>query len=251
MNYPLIRPKFYFSLFKDIVSFIKTPHNKPDLKKSSKQKVYETIGLFILKLVFLIPVILFFAFVYDPKNIQSVNMADRFSPLALLLVGGFILPLIEEIAFRLSLIFKPLYLSLSSSALLYYFLTKAIFHTKISMVDESFALRISLALSFGGLLFFILNIKKVNEYVANFWTAKFRIIYYCSCLIFAWVHLSKYELIWVNILLLPIITLPQLCSAIIYGYTRVSFGLRYPLLLHITMNTIAITLSFLSASDLI
>ncbi|MEM1339675.1 MAG: hypothetical protein AAGF96_18085 [Bacteroidota bacterium] len=251
MNYPLIRPKFYFSLFNDIVNFIKTPHNKPDLEKSFKLKVYETLGLFILKLVFLIPVVLFFVFVYDPENIQSVNMTDRFSPIALLWVGGFILPLVEEIAFRLSLIFKPLYLSLSSSALLYYFLTKAIFHTKISAVDESFVLRISLALSFGGFLFLILNIKTVKEYLTDFWNAHFRIIYYCACLVFAWLHIYKYEFIWLNIFLLPILTLPQLFSAIIYGYTRVSFGFRYPLIVHITMNTIAIALSFLSISDLI
>jgi len=251
MNYPFIKPKFYFSLLKDIVNFIKTPHNKLNLEKSPKLKAYETIGLFILKMILLIPIVLFFALVYDPKNIQSVKMAERFSPIALLLVGGFILPFIEEIAFRLSLIFKPLYFSISSSALLYYFLSKAIFHTKISMVDESFTLRVSLALLFGGLLFLILNVKTVKEYMTNFWNAQFQIIYYCSCLIFAWMHISKYELIWVNILLLPIITLPQLFSAIIYGYTRVSFGFRYPLILHITMNTISISLSFLSISDLI
>lgn len=251
MNHPLIKPKFYFSLLKDIANFIKTPHNKPNLEKSPKLKAYETIGLFILKLVFLIPVVLFFALVYDPENIQSVSLAERFSPIALLIVGGFILPFVEEIAFRLSLIFKPIYLSLSSSALFYYFLTKAIFHTKISAVDESFVLRVSLALLIGALLFLILNAKTVKEYVTHLWDAHFRIIFYGTSLVFAWMHISKYELIWLNVLLLPILTLPQLFSAFIYGYTRVSFGFRYPLILHFTTNTIAITLSYLPTSDLI
>jgi len=100
---------------------------------------------------------------------------------------------------------------------------------------------------FGILLFFILNIEAVKEKAAKGWSSHFRSIFYVSCLIFAWMHLSKYELIWINVLLLPILTLPQLFSAIIYGYTRVSFGFRYPLILHISMNTIAIGVSLLSS----
>ncbi|MEL6561901.1 MAG: hypothetical protein AAFQ94_27185 [Bacteroidota bacterium] len=245
MDYPFIRLKYYTSLFKDIVNFIKEPHSRPDLEKSIKWKVYDTVGLFILKMILLIPLLLFFAFIYDPEDIQSVSMSERFSPVVFLLIGGFILPLVEEVAFRLSLKFSPIYLSLSSSTLFYYFLTKAIFNTKISMVDESFTLRVSVAVAFGGILFLILNIKTVKNHVTNFWNSQFQIIYYCSCLVFAWMHISKYEIIWVNILLLPIITLPQLFSAIIYGYSRVSFGFRYPLILHVTMNTIALGLSVL------
>lgn len=251
MNYRLIKPKYYISLFKDVLSFIKTPHNQPDSEKSISLKICDTIGLFILKMILLIPLVLFFAFIYDPENVQSTNMAERFSPIALLFIGGLLLPLVEEIAFRLSLVFNSIYLSLSSSVLLYYLLTKAVFHTKISLVDESFVLRVSVALSFGTLLFIILNLKTVNAKVAQFWHSHFRYIFYISCLVFAWMHISKYEFIWVNIILLPIITLPQLLSAIIYGYTRVSFGFKYPLLLHTSMNTIAIGLSLLPFSDLL
>ncbi len=249
MSFPLIRPEYYLSLFKDIVRFIQSPHNQPDLEKSATLKVYDTIGLFILKMIFLIPVLLFFGLIYDPPNVQSSDMAERFSPLALLLVGGIVLPLVEEIAFRLSLLFKPLYLALSSSALLYYLLTKVVFHTKISAVDDSFVHRLVLALSFGVLLFFILHIKAINERVAHFWDAHFPGIFYTLCLIFAWMHISKYEISWLNILLLPILTLPQLFSAFIYSYTRVLFGFKYPLILHVTMNSIAIGLTLLPFAD--
>jgi len=251
MDYVLVKPKYYISLFKDVLNFIKTPHNNPDLSKSIKLKIRDTFGLFILKLILIIPLLLFFALIYDPENIQSINMAERFSPIAFLLIGGLILPLIEEIAFRLSLVFNSIYLSLSSSALIYYFLTKVIFHTKISAVDESFVLRISIAIFFGVLILIILNLKTVNEKVAKFWRSHFKYIFYISCLVFAWMHIYKYEFIWLNLLLIPIITLPQLLSAIIYGYTRVSFGFKYPLILHITTNTIAVGLSLLPFSDLL
>ena len=248
MQYPLLKPKYYFALFKQITAFVKAPHCVRDHEKSVKNKIYDTVGLFVLKMIFLVPVIFFFALVYDPENVQSQRMADRFSPLVLLLVGGFILPFVEEIAFRLSLKFSAVNFALTSSALLYYVLTKAIFHTKMSAVDESFFLRVSVAISFGGILYVIFNRETLNKKVASFWASNVRTVYYVSCIVFAWIHLSKYELIWLNVLLLPILTLPQLFSAIIYGYTRVVFGFKYPLFLHMTTNSVAIGLSMVATS---
>lgn len=250
MNYPLIKPKYYFSLFKEILNFIKNPKNEKDRTKSTKQKIYDTIGLLILKMLFLIPVVLFFA-VYDPENIQKGNMSERFTPMVLLLVGVVILPFLEEVLFRLSLKFKPIYLALTSGVFCYYILTKLVFHTKLSAVDESFLIRIVISISLGFVFYPIINIKSVKKSLSKFWTQNFRSIYYVSCLVFAWVHYSKYELNWANTLLLPILTLPQLMSAIIYGYIRVSYGFRYPLLLHMSNNLIGFSMSFLFAMDLI
>ncbi len=249
MNYPLVRPVYYYSLFKEILNFIKSPKNVLNTEKSVRVKVYDTIGLYFIKLVFLIPVVLFFALVYDPENVQSVRMMDRFTPPMLLLVGGIILPLVEEIGFRLSLKFKPVYLAASLSVFVYYFLTKAVFQTNISLVDESFATRVLISLSSGVVLLPIFNTSSVKEKLASFWNRHFRSIFYLSCIIFAWIHISKYEITFLNVLLLPILTIPQLLSAIIYGYTRVSFGFKYPLFLHMSVNLIAISLSLLPFTD--
>jgi len=249
MNYPLVKPKYYISLFKEILKFIKDPRDHQNQEKSTRIKIYDTIGLFVLKLIMLIPVFLFFAVVYDPKNIQSTSMSDRFSPLALLLVGGILLPFLEEIAFRLSLRFKPIYFALSSTVLSYYILTKLVFFTKLSAVDESFIVRIVISVLIGLILFPLVNVGSVKEKLSKFWSLHFRSIYYVSCLFFAWVHITKYELDLINILLLPILTLPQLMSALIYGYIRISFGFKYPLLFHMSNNLLAISLSLLPFTD--
>lgn len=251
MNYPLIRPGYYSKLLREIVAFIRTPTLKETKEKTTRIKVYDTIGLYILKLIFLIPLVLFFAVVYDPENIQGASMSDRFSPLVFLLVGGFILPFVEEIAFRLSLKFRSIYLALSSSVFTYYILTKLVFSTKISAVDESFVLRVGIAFIVGIALYPIINISKVKERLSRFWSKYFRFIYYLSCITFAWIHITKYELILLNIVLLPILTLPQLMSALINGYTRVAFGFQYPLLFHISNNLVGIGLSFLPFTDVI
>lgn len=251
MNYPLVKTRYYSKLIREILTFIRKPVLEENQEKSTRIKVYDTIGLYILKLVFLIPLVLFFAVVYDPENIQGASMMDRFSPLVFLLVGGFVLPFVEEIAFRLSLRFKPIYLALSASVFTYYFLTKLVFSTKISAVDESFALRVGIAVLAGITLYPIINIKKIKERLNSFWSKYFRVIYYVSCITFAWIHITKYELILLNIFLLPILTFPQLMSALINGYTRVAFGFQYPLLFHISNNVIGIGLSFLPFTDML
>ncbi|WP_010227892.1 CPBP family intramembrane metalloprotease [Gillisia marina] len=251
MNYPLIKPKYYISLFKEIFNFVKNPNTNRNLTKSTKQKIYDTIGLLFIKMLFLIPVVLFFAVIYDPENIQNENMSERFTPIILLLVGVVILPFLEEVLFRLSLRFKPHYLALTSSVFCYYILTKLIFHTKFSAVDESFLLRVVISVSLGIVLYPIMNIKSLKTALSEFWALHFRSIYYISCLVFAWMHYSKYEISWTNVLLLPILTLPQLMSAIIYGYIRVSYGFQYPLLLHMSNNLLGFSASFLFAKDLI
>ena len=251
MNYPLIKPKYYFSLFGDILNFIKKPRLEKNLKKTTRIKVYDTIGLYVLKIIFLIPLVVFFAVVYDPENVQGDRMMDRFSPFVFLLVGGFILPLVEEVAFRLSLRFRPIYFALSSSVFAYYILTKFVFSTKISAVDESFTVRIIISVLLGVILYALISYNVIKVALTSFWERHFRIIYYTSCIVFAWIHINKYELNTLNILLVPILTLPQLMSAVINGYTRVSFGFQYPLLFHISNNLIGIGLTFLPLGDMI
>nr|WP_155210600.1 CPBP family intramembrane metalloprotease [Fulvivirga aurantia] len=170
--------------------------------------------------------------------------------MTLVVLGGFILPLVEEIAFRLSLVFNAIYFSLSTSVLSYYFFTKVIFATKISAVDESFVTRVGISLAIGSLLFVLLKTTKLQHHISRFWSCNFRYIYYASSLIFAWMHISKYEVNLLHILLLPIFTFPQLMSGIIYGYTRVAFGFKYPLFVHCSLNTVALSLSFVSSGDL-
>lgn len=246
MKYPLVKPAYYVSLFRDLFHFVKKPSLEEHTEKSTRLKVYDTIGLFIVKMVCMIPVILFFALIYDPENVQKASMSERFTPLMMFLVGGVVLPLVEEIAFRLSLRFKPIYLALSIAVFLYYFLTKAVFSTKISAIDDTFFLRAGLSLGFGVLLFPLLIYEMIKVKLIRFWEVNFRWIYHVISVVFAWVHLSKYEIIWLNVLLLPILTLPQLMSALINGYTRVAFGFQYPLFFHITNNLIAVGLSLLT-----
>ena len=245
-SYPLIKPNYYWSLIIDLGNFIKSPSLKPSTKKTVKNKVYDTIGLFFIKVVFSIVITSLLQFIYEPENLTSSNMAERFEPLLLLLVGGIILPFFEEITFRLSLKFNPIYFALTSGAFTYYMLTKVVFTSRISLLDETFWHRIIPALIVIPLAYAIYRRKSVNIILEGFWEKHFRLLYYLSCVSFSWLHIFNFKLSLINLLWLPVLTLPQLFSATIAGYTRVVFGFQYPLLVHMCTNLFFLSLTFLA-----
>lgn len=245
LSFPLIKPKYYKSLVTDLVNFIRSPQHKPSFEKSVTQKIYDTIGLFFIKVIFSIIVASSLQFMYEPENLTSASMTERFAPLTLLLVGGVILPLFEETTFRLSLKFNPIYLSLTSGAFTYYVLTKAVFKSRLSLVDDTFGYRILAAIIIVSITYVICNKKNVRLVLDKYWERHFRLIYYLSCISFAWLHIFNFEVNLTNFLWLPLLTLPQLFSATIAGYTRMAFGFQYPLLVHMSTNLLFISLTLL------
>lgn len=245
MKYPFIKPEFYFSLSLDLFHFMVKPYSEPPNSKSTKEKTHETIGLFFIKIFFSLTIASLLQFIYEPENLASVSMSERFGPLMLLLVGGVILPLFEEITFRLSLTFKPIYLALSSGTFMYYIFTKAVFKSSLSLVDDTFIYRVTIALTSMLLIYTFVRREKVKIVLDRFWKNNFRYIYYGSCVSFAWLHIFNFELNITNLLLLPILTLPQLFSASIAGYTRIAFGFKYPLAIHMATNLLFTLLAFI------
>lgn len=245
MKYPFVRPKFYLRLIKDLTRFIAQPQYGTLQHLTVKNKIYDTLGLFLIKLAFSLLVANVLSIFYEPKNITDANMAERFTPLAYLLVGGVVLPIYEEVCFRLSLKFKPIYAALTFAALTYYILTKAIYKSNLSLVDETFYERLLMSWFLGLIIYALMYRRRISERLSFFWKNNIRWIYYVSCVLFAWLHIFNFELTLTNVLLLPVLTLPQLFSATIAGYTRLSFGFRYPLLVHMGTNLLFISLTFL------
>lgn len=254
MTLTLVRRSYYLALFQRLVSFTRRPVAGVDAGMTLKQKLTDTAGLFAIKLFLLVAIAVLMAVlspVFDPQNVSIDNIVERFSPIALLFVAGLALPLLEEVGFRLSLTFKPIYLALSLGVMCYYFLTKAVFGTSNSLVDESFVLRVGVSLTVCTTLYLVFRLRQVSKFLCAVWERHFRWIFYVTCAAFALVHLFNFELNIVHVVLMPLITLPQIVSGIIYGYARVTLGFQYALLAHIANNLLFVLSSFLPEGDLI
>lgn len=237
--------QFFSKTIIDFLYFV--VHPKPSLKSNEpvRFKVVTSVFLFLIKFTFSILIASLVGLFYEPQNLTDQSMSERFSPLLYLAVGGLILPFFEEMLFRLSLIFKPIYLSLSLACGSYYLLTKLVFESKLSLVDDTFLMRVGVGLAVGLISFLIFRNSLIKQFLSEFWKNKFTLIYYASAVIFAWLHVFNFELSLLNLLLMPILTLPQLFSGLISGYLRIRFGFLYPLMLHVGTNSLLIGLSIL------
>ena len=239
----------YKNSFNELVRFIKFPDLRAEDQLGKSAKISGTWRIFVIKMALTIVISLIVGAMYDPVNKTSSRMSEEFSPLMLIMIGVLILPTLEEIAFRLSLRFKPIFLSLTLAVFAYYIATKGIFQTNLSNSHESFETRVLIALASLLISYPVFRITSISALLERFWNINFKWVLYLTCLSFALVHSFNYDLTSTVMLLLPFILLPKLIAAFCYSLIRVRYGFIYSLILHMSWNFIGIVMSLLDKVD--
>lgn len=145
------------------------------------------------------------------------------------LLVAIIAPLMEEVIFRLSLIFKPINISLSVSTLL-------------SLIINRLSCHLISIISF--FLVFILIYKLTTTYkqrMISFWSKNFNYFFYFLSLLFGLAHMSNYRCtISSQYLLTLILIFPQLAIGFVLSFTRVYYkkGFIIGIIIHCIMNTV-------------
>jgi hypothetical protein len=248
MRYKLINPNFYYKEFKQLLRFILAPTYHSKKQHTLVEKIEGTWKMFVVKFVLALVVGIGVGLFYEPENLTKSNMMGRFTSPFILFLVVFILSLLEEFAFRLSLKFKPIFLAITSGVLTYYILSKGIYQTKLSDFENHFIIRLAFVISVIIFSYFIFRVPRIKKKLEEFWKNNFRMILYFFCFGFAWPHILNYELSVLNLLLLPIITLDKLVSAFCYGYVRMNYGFMYSIGTHIIWNSIGFTVSLLTVN---
>ena len=241
MTLKLINPRYYLWLIKRFLLFLIHPSAKQDKSLTRIDKIRDVIILFLLKFVTssILAIVIKSFFNYD--NTAFAEAKTLYSPVLLLIIGVVILPTIEEIAFRLMMLFKAENLSLSFAVLVYYIFTKGYFQTYVTDIDNFFFIRVTIAIIAGFAMYFI--VLRHEPKVRKFWELNFKWIYYFSFVLFAWIHIINYDLTLEILLLMPVLTLPQLIGGIVYGFVRVKYGFVYSCILHGLNNFVPIGLT--------
>jgi membrane protease YdiL (CAAX protease family) len=152
------------------------------------------------------------------------------------LVVAFIGPLLEEILFRLSLVFEPSNIALSGSTLLY-------------LVFRIISNRFISLISFFLLLIILFRIAYMyKSEITSFWNKNFKYIFYLLSLSFGLFHMSNYRYSEVTqFLIAPILVLPQIVMGLVLSFTRVYYkrGFLMGVFTHILINFITISIIML------
>lgn len=205
----------------DFSTFLKRPVDQPDPIQTWEQKVKRLFSLLALDIP-IMGVILIIGYglekleLFNTEKHKLVMLLQQLPIWWIILFGVVIMPIIEELIFRLYLRFKQNYL----------------------------ARLIILLASITGQQNKII----VETQLKNFWVNNFRAIFYFSAIIFSIVHIANFEYSIKILLFAPILIAPQFIMGLFLGYLRVRYNLILGIFMHALHNAIflIIPLIFLS-----
>jgi len=228
----------------ELFNFIRNPHylaserkETPILKTSFKIYLLSIIfiGLInfinttVLKAFFTLPVDETFDIPFRLKNHLWLYF----------LLVAILIPVIEEIIFRLSLIFTPRNIALSVSVVI------AIIIKKFSNI---FISSISFALLFI-LIYRLTDFYKLD--LISFWRRNIKYIFYFLAISFGLLHMTNYKYTEVSQYIIgPILVFPQLAIGFIISFARIYYkkGFQIGIITHIILNMLTMSIFLLSYS---
>lgn len=140
----------------------------------------------------------------------------------------FILPIIEELVFRLPLKISKINVALS--------LGLFIFLLIFNLVNIYFSLSILVVTFF--VIFFGLNNNKIFDWIEKTLTKRFYILFYSQALIFGFLHLTNFNLNIKYFYLFPLIIVSPVFTGCFLGFIRIKFnyGIYICIVVHILSN---------------
>jgi membrane protease YdiL (CAAX protease family) len=212
--------------------YIKNPFQPENQERFTLNTFLKTMGLsFVLVFlasiftVTLMKVGLLPAYWTPTKEINSV---------LLLFAATVLVPLIEEILFRLNLRISKFNIALFLSLLI----------TVIVKIVFLRGIQISIyigAIPIFGLIYFIIDRANLPMLkIETFWKSHFKFIFHFAAITFGMLHLTNFETIkWWMIAISPLLAAPYITMGYIFGYIRMKHGFVYGWLIHATVNSFA------------
>ena len=221
-----------------IIEFFKSPETtKGEFRSvSHKYKMFFQLFFINLLIVALISIITGLLRINFNVSFKEINQ----ELLIVWILNLSIIPILEEIAYRLPLFYSKKNLVLSFTVIVY-FLLSVIFADGLLDISANVYLRIFASFTAGGLFYIILRVKSLENKISRFWEVHYGIAFYGLLLLFTLGHIENYNLNLTVLTLMPILLIPQFIGGIFFSFTRIKFGIIYSIALHIMINAMAFT----------
>jgi len=229
----------------EFLHFLQHPVFNP--LKRVKTNIFTTsirVYLLLLLMIILANVIktllskLFFTVPINEVTIFAESLKDQH--LRFFILVAILAPIVEEIIFRLSLVFNPTYFAISFSI----FITLIIYNLT-SFVPAM----ISFFLLF---LIFYYTAAHYEMLIHRFWNKYLGYLVYFSSLSFGLLHVGNYQFVETyQYFIIPLLIFPQLAMGFLLSFVRLYYkrGILICILVHIFMNAMAAS-HFIDSSSL-
>jgi len=165
------------------------------------------------------------------SDIKGQNTGIRSFLLIVLLV-----PLVEELIFRLPLIFRPIFLGISSGAIALMLSGQLFAAQEIMSAGLTILCQISISILIAFVIYY-LCLKKY-DIIQRFYSKYLNYLVWFTILSFAFLHILNFNITDKNLILLPFLTLTQLVGGLIMAYSRLRFGFVFAVGYHASCNLV-------------
>jgi hypothetical protein len=149
-----------------------------------------------------------------------------------------IIPIIEELGFRLPLIFTKISFSFLVT-MLALILIGIITNSSIYFYNNWFTEKIILLFSIFCLSYLTLkNNFSFQFFLSEFWSKNPKIIFYSLLFLFSFLHALNFQISIGQLFLIPLLTLNQTIYGILFAFLRLRLGVFYSILLHVFINSV-------------
>lgn len=202
--------------------------------KNYRQILYLLFRLYIIEILLSVLFMSIFIYLADSRADFISNFKAKSAGIRPVIILVILVPLIEELIFRLPLIFRPVFLGLSTGTFSYMLLPKIFDGIELLKTDYSNYIAFSLACIVGYIAYVISSKKETS--VRSFYKRNYNLIVWLSILSFGFLHILNFDLSTKNLLLLPFFTLPQLVAGTVLSFIRLRFGFVYAICYHALQN---------------
>lgn len=223
---------------KTIFEYIKLPDITKIEFKNSSQKSRVFFKFFFINLLIVALISIVTGFLRIRFNISFKETHTQIPMIWILNLT--MIPVLEEIAYRLPLVYKKGNIILSS-VVIAYFISSLFFADGAIDISSNLYVRLCIMFVIGLLLFLLFQRKSFENKILTFWTKQPRIIFYTYLTLFTLGHLDNYILDLSVLILFPILLLPQFIGGVFMSFVRTKFGFSYTILFHILINVFAIS----------
>jgi len=217
------------SLFKDFIIFLKRPKNDNQPKIIS---IVSSIKVCFYTILIMVLIDLVAGVIILPLKILNLipNLKDFHYTVFNIIRITFVLPLIEELIFRLPLKITKINLIVFISM---------VFFILFYRFNLLFTLIISFLIILFGLLFLDKN-SKFLLFVKHVLNSNFLIVFYLQAVIFGGLHLLNYDLDLNKILIYPFIIISQVLTGLFLGFIRIRYlyGIFICIFSHMLLNSL-------------
>lgn len=208
-----------------------------------QKKTLELIRLFLTNLIIVLLITIPIGILRLYFNIHPKGLNLPIFPF--LIINVLLIPIIEETAFRLSLIYSKINFCISL-LFIFFFIVSYIMSGAIITTDK-LLLRIFIPIAASSILYLLLNFGSINNIIETFWERNFSIILYFSLTLFVLRHLDEYAFSFRVLVVLLIILIPKFVTGVFLSYSRIRLGFIYGVILHIIINATSMGLIFFTS----